>query len=299
MDAMKTGKIISERRKELGLTQKTLSEKLFISDKAISKWERGLCFPDISILIPLTEILQISLYDLLKGEKSEMYKNDVEQILKDTVTHSANVNKKIKKKYIITSSIIMCAVIILSVIAVGVVKRKTEISAIVKGDTVYGIEFYSAFTDNSEETIGHSQENIIGLLPLKWKERKFVIDNNAYEIDYNAKYDEIKKAYGDEQYVKSAIIDMAAVLFTTEKGVETVKIRFTDYSYSVKRDVLLKALGAKDYFSLADKKEWERIVDKKLANDEFVETTFGLFQKNKVTKEELSLKGNTGKETKK
>lgn len=67
MDAGKTGKFIAEKRKAMNMTQNELAEKLHIKDKAVSKWERGLSFPDISILIPLAEILNISLYDLLKG----------------------------------------------------------------------------------------------------------------------------------------------------------------------------------------------------------------------------------------
>lgn len=67
MDAKKTGKYISDSRKKQGLSQKELAEKLNITDKAISKWERGLSFPDISMLIPLSEILEITLYDLLTG----------------------------------------------------------------------------------------------------------------------------------------------------------------------------------------------------------------------------------------
>ncbi len=67
MDAGKTGKFIAKKRKDLNMTQNELAEKLHITDKAVSKWERGLSFPDISILIPLAEILNISLYDLLKG----------------------------------------------------------------------------------------------------------------------------------------------------------------------------------------------------------------------------------------
>ena len=53
--------------KKQGLSQKELAGQLNITDKAISKWERGLSFPDISMLIPLSEILDISLYDLLTG----------------------------------------------------------------------------------------------------------------------------------------------------------------------------------------------------------------------------------------
>lgn len=67
MDAGKTGKFIAKKRKSMNMTQNELAEQLHITDKAVSKWERGLSFPDISILIPLAEILNISLYDLLKG----------------------------------------------------------------------------------------------------------------------------------------------------------------------------------------------------------------------------------------
>ena len=70
MDALKIGKFICEKRKELNMTQSHLANKLHITDKAVSKWERGLSLPDISILIPLSEILNVSLYDLLKGEES-------------------------------------------------------------------------------------------------------------------------------------------------------------------------------------------------------------------------------------
>ena len=93
MDPKKTGIIILEARKKLNMTQKDLADKLYVSDKAVSKWERGLCFPDISVLIPLTEILNISLYDLLRGEK--VNKKEVEETLKNTIKYS---NSEIKRK---------------------------------------------------------------------------------------------------------------------------------------------------------------------------------------------------------
>ena len=67
MDAQKTGCFIAEKRKEKNMSQKELAKHLHITDKAISKWERGLSFPDITILIPLSEVLDVSLYDLLTG----------------------------------------------------------------------------------------------------------------------------------------------------------------------------------------------------------------------------------------
>lgn len=97
MDLNKIGKIISEARKNKGMTQNDLASKLHISDKAISKWERGLGCPDISFLIPLSQILDISLHELLSGEKEE-----VEETLKNAIHYSnkeiQRKNKEIKKK---------------------------------------------------------------------------------------------------------------------------------------------------------------------------------------------------------
>lgn len=69
MDNLKTGKFISERRKALGYNQKELAEKLNITDKAVSKWETGRSAPDVSLLIPLAGILQVSVAEILNGEK--------------------------------------------------------------------------------------------------------------------------------------------------------------------------------------------------------------------------------------
>ena len=76
MDQLKIGKFIAECRKEKGLTQMQLSEKLGITDKAVSKWERGITMPDTSIMLELCDILGISVNELLNGEKINMENND-------------------------------------------------------------------------------------------------------------------------------------------------------------------------------------------------------------------------------
>ena len=60
------GSFVAEQRKAEGYTQRELAERLFVSDKAVSKWERGLSMPDISLLIPLAEILEVSVTELLE-----------------------------------------------------------------------------------------------------------------------------------------------------------------------------------------------------------------------------------------
>ena len=72
MDQIKIGKFIAECRKKANLTQMQLAEKLGITDKAISKWERGLAMPDTSIMLELCDILCIGVNELLNGEKIDV-----------------------------------------------------------------------------------------------------------------------------------------------------------------------------------------------------------------------------------
>lgn len=65
----KFGAFINERRRALGLTQKELGERLFVSDKTVSKWERGASLPNIALLQPLADTLEVSVSELLNGER--------------------------------------------------------------------------------------------------------------------------------------------------------------------------------------------------------------------------------------
>lgn len=68
MDQIKIGRFIAERRKQTGLTQMQLADKLNITDRAVSKWENGRLMPDSSIMLALCDVLKISVNDLLSGE---------------------------------------------------------------------------------------------------------------------------------------------------------------------------------------------------------------------------------------
>lgn len=93
MNQIKIGKFIAECRKRQGLTQMQLAEKLNITDKAVSKWERGMAMPDSSIMLELCDILDITVNELLSGEKISMENNDRknEQLLVD-------MSKELEKK---------------------------------------------------------------------------------------------------------------------------------------------------------------------------------------------------------
>ena len=71
MDRTKTGALIAAARKEQNMTQKELAAALHVSDRAVSKWERGAGFPDISLLEPLADALGLGVLDLLRGERGK------------------------------------------------------------------------------------------------------------------------------------------------------------------------------------------------------------------------------------
>ncbi|MEE0684178.1 MAG: DUF6442 family protein [Bacilli bacterium] len=74
MDKVKIGQFIADCRKDKKITQEQLAEKLNISKNAVSKWERGICLMDMPLLKPLSEILGVSVNDILSGEKIPEYK---------------------------------------------------------------------------------------------------------------------------------------------------------------------------------------------------------------------------------
>lgn len=97
--------IIVRRRKELGLTQQELADKLFVSDKVISKWETGKSVPDTSILVELANVLGISLNELLKSEK-DVTEGSIESAMAD------KVDIKYKNVLLITSLFIVIGTIL-------------------------------------------------------------------------------------------------------------------------------------------------------------------------------------------
>ena len=92
IDKKRFGTFVAELRKERGYTQKDLAEKLFISDKAISKWETGVSIPDTALLIPLSELLNVTVTELLlcqkMGQEESMSTGQVESVVKTALTYA-------------------------------------------------------------------------------------------------------------------------------------------------------------------------------------------------------------------
>ena len=97
MDQVKIGKFLSDERKAKGYTQKQLSELLGISDKTISKWECGNGFPEASLLLPLCNELEITVNELLTGERisQQNYKKKAEENMVNMIREKEENKQKL------------------------------------------------------------------------------------------------------------------------------------------------------------------------------------------------------------
>ncbi|MBQ6284900.1 MAG: helix-turn-helix domain-containing protein [Bacilli bacterium] len=96
MDLIKIGKFIADCRKRKNITQEELAEKLYITDRAVSKWERGLSLPDADKMLELCSILDINVNELLNGEKINMkdYEKKTNELLVELAKQEELKNKK-------------------------------------------------------------------------------------------------------------------------------------------------------------------------------------------------------------
>ena len=147
MDNKKIGLFIANLRKEIGLTQKELSDKLYITDRAVSKWERGLSLPDISLLDNLSSILGVSVVEILKGERIKDISNDEE------VIHSleyAKVSFKEKINNIFNIASITIILVIMSILLFNNIKVYL----------IQGIKYYPNIWYDNRDVISDVEKNI-------------------------------------------------------------------------------------------------------------------------------------------
>ena len=113
MDKEKTGQLITLLRKEKGLTQKQLADALNVTDKAVSKWERGLSFPDISMLEPISELLDISILEILAGERQDRNDTLTREEASELINASVEIgDEQIRHRKEISKLIIIILVVI-------------------------------------------------------------------------------------------------------------------------------------------------------------------------------------------
>ena len=136
MDCVSVGKFISELRKEKSLTQKQLAEKLGVTDKAVSRWETGKGYPDIETLLSLSEVLDVSLNELLSAKRLEKEKIEIAAEENLTVAYKdvRVLTKKNKTKTVIAIMLLFASIVSVITAAVSIAKLTK------KSDYYYRIE---------------------------------------------------------------------------------------------------------------------------------------------------------------
>ena len=220
MDVKKVGEFIKQKRKEKKLTQKELAQKLSITDRAISKWERGICCPDISLLKELSSILDISINELLSGEDIEKLElEQSEDILLESVKQYTSVEKKKNKKLLIitiTLLIFYVGLVIAMYLTFNQVNKTDGVNWDVIQTKRVAEKFYTAIEDYDYGTI-----------------REMIRDSYGYNVpigedllEDETKCDEYKRE--DENYVPARICRLK---FFEDEGIKFISHKFKKSFY--------------------------------------------------------------------
>jgi transcriptional regulator with XRE-family HTH domain len=134
MDQIKIGKLISSCRKEQGMTQAALAEKLGISDRAVSKWETGKSMPDSGIMLELCELLGINVNELLSGERimTEVYDKRAEENLLEMRRQVEEKNRQLLR----TEYLIVIPAVVLGLVLI-LVASFVEIPSVWRGTLIF------------------------------------------------------------------------------------------------------------------------------------------------------------------
>ena len=125
MDQVKTGQFIKTMRKEKNFTQREIAERLNISEKTVSKWETGNGLPEVSLMLPLCELLEISVNELLSGERldEKRYFEKAEQNIMSLIEEKAESKKKLIIAAIVVAITLLAGITI--VLLAGLLEMKT------------------------------------------------------------------------------------------------------------------------------------------------------------------------------
>ena len=149
LDKAAFGHFLAQLRREKGMTQKELAATLYVSDKAVSKWERGLSVPDISLLVPLAEQLNVTVAELLQGrrveEEQRFTREETEDLIRKALTFSAEPPERRQartKKYL--PVYVICCVLgvaeALAVWAAGLADVEGALALLIIG-VVFGVVY--------------------------------------------------------------------------------------------------------------------------------------------------------------
>lgn len=224
MNCDKIGKFIAISRKKKGLTQIELADKLNITDRAVSKWERGKGCPDISLLEDLSKILDVSIIELLKGEKMKKNKS----LEKDELLYSMNYAKESTKMkmYKTISNVI---VTLIAVIILTILFYNLKISIFFNHRYYPNIMFIDNYGTAPVEKLFSDLENKIELI------KKDTINYSTDELNQiitimEKDLDDEQKFYNKDYYTFN---DIKKIVYRESNGVSDI-LKITSYNMNYK-----------------------------------------------------------------
>jgi len=291
MDPEKIGSLISKARKDKNMTQKDLANMLHITDKAISKWERGISIPDISLLIPISNILDISVYELLGGEmKEDLSKNEVEEVVKTSVKKGVEDNKlKVRIQKIIITILSVIIVLFSGVFIFTYLGIKTNFVEYLINPTTrpekIRIEDYGEYNleitnkqliNDTNKPCDDNNFNCIGQLtsrlPLKNKKisGNESLDTIIYTFDMNEK--EYNKSWYNKDYSKKGMVVVSIKSFIIIKNLEYMRFEFKDKTYTISKEDVINFYKDKgiEFRDLTFEDIWKEQVINKLKDKKFM-----------------------------
>jgi len=213
MDNQKIGTFIKQIRKEKGYTQKDLAKKLNITDRAISKWERGLGCPDISLLEELSKILDISILEILKGEKINDDKINKQDLLDSMTLSKQNTINKIKnitnKIAIISTIIFIFIIFITNLQSLNILTKNYHIEKSTKPAKDYYQEYNEKVNIilNNQGIFTENDYIYIASYTKIMQERLEQQNNKEYINKTNYTYKELLQFYNDHNNIYTIEID--------------------------------------------------------------------------------------------
>lgn len=217
MDLIKIGKFIAGKRKGLGLTQRQLAEQIGMSDKSVSKWERGICLPDVSVYMELCDILGISINEFLAGDdlNEENIVKQSEDNLIQVAKDSKYKQKYLKRIIVLLIVIVMFAAVFLSTILYRYLSRPQNYITPVS-------------RDSAEMKTAELLSGVDGAFLFKYDTRDEFKTLNIYMSQYCFGQLAAKEKVADLAYEDIASASEGMIVFVPDFEDFTVKLIVTD-----------------------------------------------------------------------
>lgn len=190
MNLVKIGKYIAGKRKALGMTQKQLAEKLNMSDKSVSKWERGICLPDVSVYMELCKILGISINEFLAGEDIDA--ENVEKKSEDNIIQVAKDSKKKQKNLksilaVVTIFTVIMVLVLGAVFVRKVMQPKNYITAVDRTSAEMKTAELLSGTDGAYLFKFYAKEEYktLTIYLSEYQSGKLINKSKVADLDYN------------------------------------------------------------------------------------------------------------------